>query len=208
MSRSRRNRAAQSGNRRRAFSSGDIMARRDLIVGGGFVNNSGVQVASSTWAGSPVGLTPAGQIAWQAVVLPQAVTAINAPPSVGECVVQDIEGSMFLSNPTAPGIYYVGVGIYISKFDSRTGTWNLRSIVNTTTDAARDDWLMLRALVMTLPLTTGVTDSMELEIRLALIHPIVLGGGEALHVAIDSSSLSPGNLNVAPFFRTRISDVT
>jgi hypothetical protein len=186
----------------------DLMSRRDLIVGGGYVNASGAQVANSTWNGAALAIAPGGQIAYQAVVLPQAVTAINAPPGIGECKVDAIEGSIFLTTPTVAGIYYIGFGIYISKFDTRTGTWGLRYISVNSSDAARDDWLAIRAVVATLPLPAAVTDPMMIELKIQLPHPVILGGGEALHVAVDNNSSSVGSITANPYFRTRIADVT
>jgi hypothetical protein len=207
-----RNRARR-GPRRRAgrnggFGSNDLMSRRDLIVGGGYVNNSGAQVATSSWNGNAITLATNTQAAYQAVVIPQAVTAANAPPSIGECMIQDVEGSLYLTNPTVTGVYYIGFGIYISKFDSRTGTWGIRYPSTVGSDAARDDWLALRVIVATLPVPGAVTDPMMLELRLALPHPVILGGGEALHVCVDNNGSSSGSINVLAYFRTRIADVT
>jgi hypothetical protein len=207
-----RNRARRAprrrGGRSGGFGSNDLMSRRDLIVGGGYVNNAGAQVANSTWDSNGVVLAPGSQMAYQAVVLPQAVTAANAPPSIGECMVQDVEGSLFLTAPTVIGVYFIGFGIYISKFDTRTGTWGIRNPSNSGSDAARDDWLALRAIVTTLPTQPAITDPMMLELRLALPHPITLGGGEALHVCVDNNTSSAGSFNVYAYFRTRIADVT
>jgi len=186
----------------------DIMARRDLVVAGGYVNNAGAQVAVNSWNGAPVVLAPGNQMAFQGVVVPQAVTAINAPPSVGECKIVDVEGSVFLTTPTVQGLYYLGFGIYISKYDSRTGTWGVRYPSNLAADAARDDWLALRVVVVTLPLPADVKDPMMIEFKLGLPHPVLLGGGEALHVAIDNNAGSVGSVSAVPYFRTRIADVT
>jgi len=186
----------------------DLQNRRDLIVFGGAVNNAGTQVAGNGWNGASMTLAPGAQIAYQAICIPQAVTAMNAPPSVGECEVVSLEGSIFVTTPTAQGLYYLGFGVYISKFDTRTGTWGVRYPSNLNADAARDDWLMLRALVATLPLPTAVTDPMLMELCLSLPHPVILGGGEALHVCVDNNAGSVGSVNVVPYFRTRVADVT
>jgi len=191
-----------------ALGSMDLVARRDLIVSGGYVNNAGAQVATNGWNGAAIVLAGGSQAAYQAIVIPQAVTAINAPPSIGECQVDAIEGSLFLTTPSAAGIYYIGFGIYVSKFDTRTGTWAVRYPSNSAADAARDDWVALRAMVMTLPLAAGISDPMILELKLVLPHPIILGGGEALHVCVDNNGSSVGNISVTPYFRTRIADVT
>lgn len=188
--------------------SNDLMARRDLIVAGGIVNNSGAQGSYQSWNSSSVTLAPGAQAAVQAVVLPQAVTAANAPPSIGECQVLDVEGSLYVVRNTVIGVYFIGFGIYISKFDSRTGTWGVRNPSNVGGDAARDDWLALRVVVVTLPAPSSVTDPMLVELKLGLPHPIVLAGGEALHVCIDNNSSSVGSFDFYSFFRTRISDVT
>jgi hypothetical protein len=198
--------------KRRAGRSGaqnlnDLMSRRDLIVAGGFVNNAGAQVASNSWNGAAQVLAPGSQIAYQALILPQAVTALNAPPSIGECIIKDVEGSVFLTTPTLAGVYYIGFGIYISKFDTRTGTWGIRFPSNIGSDASRDDWLALRVIVSTLPVPASVTDPMMLELRLALPHAVTLGGGEALHVCVDNNLGSVGSISVVPYFRTRIMDV-
>jgi len=79
---------------------------------------------------------------------------------------------------------------------------------NSSSDAARDDWLLLKAMVIALPTTASVTDSMLLEVRLALPHPVVLGGGESLHVAVDNNSGSAGSITMVNYWRTRIADVT
>jgi hypothetical protein len=188
--------------------SNDINSRRDLIVAGGTVNNAGAQVAANSWNGSSITLAPGQQTSYQAIVLPQAVTAANAPPSIGECQVDDIEGSLFIKGNTTQGLHYIGFGIYISKFDTRTGTWGVRFPSNLAADAARDDWVMLRVVTVTLPLPANVTDPMILELKLGLPHPVVLAGGEALHVVVDNNGSSVGAFDVNAFFRTRIQDVT
>jgi len=190
------------------FGSQDLAARKDTIIAGGYVNNGGAQTPGSGWNGAQLPLPAGSQVAYQAIVIPQAVTAVNAPPSIGECEVDQIEGSLYLSSPGSAGIYQLGVGIYISKFDTRTGTWAIRYPSNSSSDAARDDWLMLKAMTVALPLTAGVTDPMLLEFKLMLPHPIILGGGEALHVCVDNNTNSPATINVQAFFRTRVSNVT
>jgi len=184
----------------------DLQQRRDLIVSGGYVNNSGVQVGTSGWEGNPVALNAGVQVAFQAICIPQAVTALNAAPGVGECRVVAVEGSLFVTSPSVAGLYILGFGIYISKFDTRTGTWGIR-FPSKDSDAARDDWLFLRGVVTTLPVPASVTDPMMIECALSLPHPVILGGGESLHVAIDNNGASAGNLSVIPYFRTRIADV-
>jgi len=185
----------------------DMQARKDTIIAGGYVSNAGVQVATTGWNGAGVIMAPGAGISYQAVVIPAAATAINAPPSVGQCEVDNVEGSLFLQSPTVAGIYVIGCGIYISKYDTRTGTWGVRSSTNAASDAARDDWLMLKAFTVTLPLPAAVTDPMVLEIKLGLPHPILLGGGEALHVGIENNSGSVGSITVSPYFRSRVSNV-
>jgi len=191
-----------------ALGSGDLMARRDLIVGGAYINNSGAQTATNTWNGAAIVLAPGSQAAYQAVVLPQAVTAANAPPSIGECRILAVEGSIFLTTPTVAGIYYIGFGIYISKYDTRTGTWGVRYASVNSSDASRDDWLALRAVVATLPLPAAVTDPMMIELNVELPHPVILGGGESLHVMVDNNASSVGSISLNSYFRTRIADVT
>jgi len=196
-----------SGRRRGRFSYMDLQARHDCIIAGGYINNSGVQTAAVGWSPTSLVLAAGTQCAFQAVVIPAAATAINAPPSVGQCEVDQIEGSFFLSTPTAAGLYYFGVGIYISKYDQRTGTWGIRYPSNVGADAARDDWLLLKAFVATLPLPASVTDPMVIELKLALPHPVLLGGGESLHCCVDNNTSSAGSISVASFFRAHISNV-
>jgi len=184
-----------------------MQARRDHIIAGDYINNAGAQVATNGWNGGPIVIAPAAQVAYQAIVIPAAATAINAPPSVGQCEVDQVEGSLYLLTPTAAGVYFVGVGIYISKYDARTATWGIRFPSTSAADAARDDWLMVKGLVLTLPLPANVTDPMVIELKLALPHPVILCGGEALHVCVDNASSSAGSISVVPYIRTRISSI-
>jgi len=176
-----------------------------LIVSGGYVNQAGVQAAIGSW-GSTLMLAASGGVNYQAIVIPAAVTAANAPPAIGQCQVDDVEGSLFLTEPSVLGVYLIGFGIYISKFDKASGTWSTKDPTNAT-EAAGDDWIVLRAVRVSLPTQGVVTDSMLLEFRCNLPHPITLGGGEALHVCIYSVAANPGSLNLTPYFRTRIQDV-
>jgi hypothetical protein len=215
MTRSSRNRARVRNNRgfprrRRgsALGSNDLMSRRDMIVPGGYVNNSGAQTAAQGWNGTAVVLTPGSQLAWQAIVIPTAITANNAPPSIGECQIDFVDASVFLTTPTVAGIYFFGMGIYISKYDTRTGTWGVRNPTNTGADAGRDDWLQLKVMVATLPLPAAVTDPMMLELKFVLPHPVILGGGEALHLCVDNNTSSVGSISTYAFIRSRIADVT
>jgi len=205
----RRSRRSANSSRRPFRGSGqmmDVRARTDWQLGGGIVTAAApTPVASPSW-GSGFLVPAAGTTNIQAAILPEAVTAVNSPPSIGELQVDEIQGSIFFTFVTS-GLYAIGVGIFISKFNTSVGAWVLRS-PSVASEASDDDWLFLRMLIITVP--TTVNDYTSVEVPIGLPHPIILGRGEALHVAVDNGAgftTSAGQIACAPYFRSRISNV-
>jgi len=186
---------------------GDVRRRSDWVVGGTFINAAGVAVSGPTYGAlSSYSIGPSFAYAHQVVGLTPVAGALNAPPSIGQVAVEEIQGSFFLSNPTIAGVYIIGVGIYISKYNTITGTWDMRFPSGTAAEGQRDDWLYLKPLVVQMPLAATYTGPIMLEIPLHLPRRVVIGGGEALHVGIDCSSAPlASSITVNPYFRGRIS---
>jgi len=190
---------------------GDIRRRSDWVSGGGVIFNSAPTVISavSSWGGTSGALATTASATWQAVTLPTAATAANAPPGVGELEVDEVMGSIFVPFATVAGVYIIGVGIYVSKYDSNRGSWDTRAIANSTgPDATRDDWLFLRVMVVIFPGVSTVIPS-GIEVPLAIGRPVVIGGGEAIHVTVDNLTAAvAGVISPIAYFRTRISNIT
>jgi len=210
MTRGRRsaNSRRQSRNGRSGVGISDVRARTDWQIGGGVVTPAaGAPVASSSWGG-PITLAAGGIANIQAVTIPEAVTSAASPPAIGEIQVDEVQGSVFFTL-AASGFNCLGVGMFISKFNTNTGAWVIRA-ASVNTEAMDDDWLFLRMLIVTVPTTNN--EYVSIEVPLMLPHPIVLGRGEALHVAIDTGAgtglTSAGVIVCWPFLRSRVSNIS
>jgi hypothetical protein len=210
MARSSRSLSRRNNNGGRQQSMGDVRRRSDWVTGGGTILSASPTTinAMSSWGGTSGNLPTTAACTWQAVTLPTAATAQNSPPGIGEVVVNEVMGSIFIPFATVAGVYCIGVGIYVSKYDSYRGSWDTRALANSTgPDASRDDFLMLRVITAIFPGVATVIPS-GIEIPLAIGAPIVLGGGEALHVTVDVlTSAVAGNVAALAFFRSRISNI-
>jgi len=176
----------------------------DYLVAAAYLNDSAVLVASPSW-GVLVGPGPGSNVTWQAVVLPSLTPLPNTPPAIGRAVIDSIDGFIDIVLSKA-GIWYYGVGIYISKFDTRTSTWGVRSAISPA-DAARDDWLFLTGKF---GYYNGMNESSApstVSVRLTM-PPIQISSGEALHVVVSNSGNSSSGLLVAPYFRARLRGVS
>jgi len=211
MARSRRGMFRGNGNRGNGgvgnYGSGDVRRRRTWNIGGTAVTTAGNPAAQNSWGGE-IALATGATYAFQAVTLQPAPNAESAPPLVGEVVAEQIQGSIFFSSPNIAGRYYLGIGIFISKFNSISGVWEFRD-PSTPTDAAEDDWLFLRMLVINVPLNSAETVQSMIEVPLAIPRPVVVGKGMALQVQLcsDAESVAEGQIVATSYFRTLLSQV-
>lgn len=130
---------------------------------------------------------------------------MNAPPGVGELQVDEIQGSLFVTTPSQTGVYFFGVGIYIAKY--ALGQWDLM-IPTSAPQGGNDFFLYQRVMTGYLPAMSSWIAPTILEVPLKLPGPVVLGGGEALHVTISNDGTSAGSFNVNAYFKSRISRIT
>jgi len=109
-------------------------------------------------------------------------------------------------------LYILGVGIYISKYNTLTSTWEVAT-PSLAADAARDDWHFLRCLTFTQPVNAQDTTFQFMEVPVGLKHPVVLGHGEALVAMADVNSntintAGGGAIYIQGGLKARISAVT
>jgi hypothetical protein len=131
-------------------------------------------------------------------------TNVASPPSIGEVIVNMVVGSIFFSSPSTAGVYVVGIGIYVSQYNTTATKWSVRT-PTLSTDAARDDYLYLRCIEIVLTASTSLTSEQVIEVAVGIPAPVQLGNGEALHLTINNDALSAGSLSMVPFVRSHIS---
>jgi len=170
---------------------GDGRRRHDWIVGGTSCDNSGAPGTTASWGGS-ITLASGQAVTLQLGSIPIAPAApTSAPPPVGEMEIQAVSGSLFFTNlnPT-PAVYTFGIGIYIAKYNVVSGKWDIRQ-PQQTAEACRDDYEFLRVVQVTLPGLVSTIPATQtfppimVEVPVGLTNPVILGGGEALHLSVD-----------------------
>jgi len=152
---------------------GDVPSRGDWVVGGSGCNSGGTPVSANTWGGFPAPVANT-TFTWQSVTIQPLGLGVNAPPTVGEVLVDLIQGNICFLSAGAPSVVQVGVGIYVSKFTQLSSVWQLRDPLNPT-DANSDDYLYLRSMVVLYQVTR--------------LRPVLLLGS--------SLWVSPGQLSLA-----------
>jgi len=97
-------------------------------------------------------------------------------------------------------------GVYIAKYVvAFTGDFWLARDPLLFTDAARDDWLSLRADVYS-PMLFPSTGNGGREWAHSLPYPIIIGSGQCLAVTVSTRNLS--TMSVVPFIRARVTRLT
>jgi hypothetical protein len=184
----------------------------DWKVGGSATDNTGAVIGGAsptgptTWSSgtNDYVLTANNQISYQAVVL---VAAPNtSTPLIGRMKLDEVSGMICVSSPIAAGRQTVAVGIYVSEFNSNTNKWDVRDPLNPS-DASRDDYFYLEASEMQLPAAGAATGNAGFCFDLKLANPIIIGGGQALHVTVSYQTDSGVSVRISSMFRTRCGPV-
>jgi hypothetical protein len=114
-------------------------------------------------------------------------------------------GSIFVTGPATQYLMGFTIGIYVAKYNSVAGTWEVRDPTSAA-EAGRDDWLFLRSVMFQNP-ATGGTLVPEIEVCPMLPHPVVLGGGECLAVVIGPDPGNAAAIITSTYLRARVSQV-
>jgi hypothetical protein len=187
----------------------------DWIVSTATVDSAGAPVAASaavaTFGGSL--LIPAASFGtWQAAVVNP--TPMSSTPSVGRLRIDELAGHIYFnSNAAAQGSFAIAVAAYVSDLNNTTTLWNVRNPMNPT-DASRDDYLFLEGLEFeSSGQAAQVSGPLSVGIKLSLSQPVVIGGGQALHVVVANQVPTKGSGDTGQsvvanaFFRTRVGPV-
>jgi hypothetical protein len=195
---------AVRGGRRRRRGRGRVGYRTtgDWVTSSVSTDNTGTAATVSSWGGAITSIAAGSGLSLQLMSFP--TTNVASPPSIGEVIVNMIVGSIFFSSPSAAGVYVVGIGIYVSQYNTTATKWAVRT-PTLSTDAARDDYLFLRCIEIVLTVSTTLTTEQVIEVAVGLPGPVQLGNGEALHLTVNNDTLSAGSLSMVPFVRSHIS---
>jgi hypothetical protein len=191
---------------------------RDWIVGGSAINSSGGVIASppTTWtngSGAAFNLINGGAFSYQAVVIQPAPA--SGTPGIGRLRIDQIKGRLMFAKANGASVFTAGgamiaVGIYVSEVNQTTTNWHVRNPL-VPADVCRDDYLFLEAHFMDIPPlgnNLGSVTGFLPEINLSIDRPVVIGGGQALHVTVScSSSDSDTYLLVMSAFRSKVGPV-
>lgn len=215
----RRNRSANARRLQRYNDNmmiGRIQPRRvtgvtDWIVSSASVDSTGAPITSgglTSWNGQKT--IASGSITSQAVVVQPTPAA--STPSVGRLRVDQIRGRILVTldpSDVVSSLGGVAVGIYVSDLNNTTTLWNVRDL-SVPADACRDDYLYLEGKVWAQAPSTPSSPVELVCFDLSISQPVVIGGGQALHVTVSltgGSKLVPQLTDIFAFFRTRVGPV-
>ncbi len=187
----------------------------DWITSSASVDNNGSPLAAGrlvSWGPTPAPgpLAAGANYNYQAIVIQP--TPMASTPTVGRMRVDEIRGSLFITNGDAVSAPFdFAVGIYVSDLNNTTTLWNVRNVADVT-EASRDDYLFLEGKQAVLPAAgTDTTTAMAIEFVLHLSQPVILGGGQSLMVSLcqagNPKAISRQAINVSAYFRTRVGPV-
>jgi len=214
---------SRASRRRRADNVNNIPYARmrpnvvNWTIGGSATDNTGQVITSGTppVPSGPATWTPVGFNLTDSIPLTfQAVTIVAAPntstPTIGRMKIDEMKGRICFNNPSLPLAISVAVCVYVSEFNSSTGKWDVRDPMNVA-DAARDDYFYLEAMSISQPDTAAQTGNSGYCFDLKLANPLVIGGGQALHVTVSFVTALAGvggeTIYCHPAFRTRVGSV-
>jgi len=209
-----RRRAMQNGNRS-MFIPGYVPPRRrtgttDWIVSSASVDATGLSnpgAGLQGWADSGILITSGSFVTSQLVVINPV--PMSSTPSVGRLRIDEVRGCVHLSSAggAAACIVQYSVALYVSDLNNTTTLWNVRNPL-TPADAARDDYLFLEGgELISVPRAamTGLFETVRVSISLA--QPVIIGGGQALHLVIAGVSSTGTQVGATSFCRTRVGPV-
>lgn len=198
----RRNRGRSRGNSSR----GPSRTPSAWLVTDSQTGSTGVAASGVNWGGAAQTLAAGVTQSFQAVVLPEAVTAANAPPSLGECDVVGLDATIDISSVSAAGKYLVGLALYVSDYSNSATTWETKDAC-AADDAMDQDLLHVVAHAFQCPAASADTGPVSVQLRVMLPFAIRIGTGQALHVTLSNDTTSAGVLTFTPFVRAKIAHV-
>ncbi len=224
---------SKSARRRRAGMANVPYARMrpnvtNWVIGGSATDNTGGVIGGgaptgpATWLPA-TGVGPASYgLVSGAPVSFQAVAIVAAPntstPTIGRMKIDEVRGTLELTNfqlvadpftaAAAAHRVNVAVCIYVSEFNSNTGKWDVRDPLSTA-DAARDDYFFLEGRSVYFPASAVTAAPTSVCFDLKLANPLIIGGGQALHVTISMVSTLGATYQgaLSSYFRTRVGPV-
>jgi len=176
----------------------------DWVVGGRGVDNTGSPVAAIPTFGGSFVVNAGNNGTYQAVVV--IPTPASTTPNVGRLRIDEIHGRVCVSGAGAAGKYGVAVGIYVSDVNNTTTLWNVRQCT-LGADAARDDYLFLEGKWFQVDAGSTMENQPWICFDLKIPGPVVIGGGQALHVTVANDTASANLIVVGAYFRTRVGPV-
>lgn len=210
MSRNRKSLVRRGGNGRQGGSmdfTGSRGRMMNWVVGGNGVNPAGAQYGNISWPGPAMSCLIGQPTTQQLYAINAAGPLVGGVPTVGEVEISGIFGSVFLSSGLSLAGYYTGaVGIYVAKQSNPGNTWELRDPA-ATLDASKDDYLFIRPFAMKVPGALGASDTtpFAIEIPVAIPGKIIIGSGQALHLAVGCGvAPAAGLIQVNMYVRTAV----
>jgi hypothetical protein len=169
-----------------------------VVVGSQGFSASGSPIALSSWSGAAFPLSGGQTVTYQLVALPPG-------PNSNPCYVAHASGIVNFPLWLNENYYVMGVGLYVSHYDSGLGRWPLRSISRS---VCSDEWLLMSMLAFEAPNeNVGVVLALtNLEVSVSSSLPCFLRQGEALHLVVEFLGTDNPSATVfaGSFVRTRI----
>jgi len=181
------------------------------IVGSSAVASTGVLTGNNfttgpgTWSigGTAVTLASGVPFTVQAAVIAQAPMAGN--PTLGRMRVDEIKGTVTVYGSATATAMAVAVGIYVAESTSAVAfSWDVRDPLSVA-GASMDDYFFLEAQVLDMPEVAEQLAPSSMVFHLKLANPLIIGGGQAVHVT--TSMIGPATALMKTAFRTRIGPV-
>jgi hypothetical protein len=181
----------------------------DWITSGASTDATGAPLGGASIVGWGGFQTVANNVAVtsQAVVIPPSPAA--STPGIGRLRIEELRGQVSFRNFGASAdTFDTWVCVYVSDMNFTTTLWNVRN-PSVAADVSRDDYLYLQhrgwgACVATA--TTALDEVMEFE--LSISQPVVIGGGQALHISVISiGRVNTMNTMVSWNYRARVGPV-
>lgn len=185
------------------------------VVGGTSVSPVGAQsippALPFTWTpgqysgGAASTLATGTFLTYQAYTIAAAVAGVTQ--QIGKARVDEIRGMISISVFGVNSLKVcIGVGIYVSG-SSNAAVWEVLDPLDSA-DAGRDKWLFLRMVEGTISSQAAPAGpGSALEIPISIPGPVVIGGGQAVHVAVSYRGAAASSVYVTSGFRSRVGPI-
>jgi hypothetical protein len=180
----------------------------DWNVGGLSVDPTGAPLgvagSTSTWnLGTPAAIAPgAGQTFFGTLIQPAPATST---PGIGRLKIDEIKGRITLAVANS-GVFYVACGIFVSDLNNTTTLWNVRN-PTVAADCVRDDYIFLEGKSFQAAVPAAGSDLCEIGFDFDIKCNVIIGGGQALAIAIYNATGSAASVGVTTAFRVIVGPV-